>query len=86
MPRKQGKVKVGGMLILEKSFKNQRTMKALFGLDAAKFNGLAERMGVEWFNVLKRRKGRLRAPEAGNPSKIASGAQKLAFILFYLLF
>jgi hypothetical protein len=72
------------MLILEKLFKNQRTMKALFGLDAAKFNGLAERMGVEWFNVLKRRKGRLRAPGAGNPGKIAGGAQKLAFILFYL--
>jgi hypothetical protein len=35
------------MLILEKLFKSQRTMKVLFGLDVAKFNGLAGRMSEE---------------------------------------
>jgi hypothetical protein len=59
-------------------------MRAVFGLDEAKFNELAERMDALWHNVLASRKGRKRAPGAGQPSKIASGAQKLAFILFYL--
>jgi len=72
------------MLILEKLYKSPRTMKAVFGLDAASFHELAERMGEEWFKVLGRKKGRMRAPGAGQPSKIRSGAHKLAFILFYL--
>jgi len=72
------------MLILERLFKSQRTMKAVFGLDVAKFNELAEKMGDEYFKMLAARKGRLRAPGAGQPSKIDSAAHKLAFILFYL--
>jgi len=59
-------------------------MRAVFGLDEAKFNGLAERMDALWFNTLASRPERKRAPGAGQPSKIASGAQKPAFILFYL--
>jgi hypothetical protein len=59
-------------------------MRAVFGLDEAKFNELAERMDVLWYNTLASREGRKRAPGAGQPSKIATGAQKLAFILFYL--
>ena len=59
-------------------------MRAVFGLDVAKFNELAERMDALWYNVLASRKGRKRAPGAGQPSKIASREQKLAFILFYL--
>jgi hypothetical protein len=72
------------MLFLEKLYRNPRTMKAVFGLDAAKFNELARQMGDEWFKVLESREGRVRAPGAGQKSKIDSGAQKLAFILFYL--
>ena len=72
------------MLILEKLFKNQRTMKAVLGLDMAKFTELAQGMDDAWFNVLESKSGRLRAPGAGQPSKIASGAHKLAFILLYL--
>ena len=72
------------MIILEKLVRNQRTMKAVFGLDAKKFYELAERMDAEWFKALESRPGRKRAPGAGQPSKIAGGAQKLAFILFYL--
>jgi len=72
------------MIILEKIIRNQRMMKAVFGLDAAKFNELARQMGDEWFKVLESREGRVRAPGAGQKSKIDSGAQKLAFILFYL--
>jgi hypothetical protein len=72
------------MFILEKLCKSQRTMRAVFGLDEAKFNALAERMDAEWYKVLASREGRLRAPGAGQPSRIAGGAQKLAFILFYL--
>jgi hypothetical protein len=41
-------------------------------------------MNDEWYKVLENKPGRLRAPGAGQPSKIASGAHKLAFILFYL--
>jgi len=59
-------------------------MRAVFGLDEAKFNELAGRMDALWFKALASREGRVRAPGAGQPSKIASGAQKLAFILFYL--
>ena len=72
------------MIILEKLFKSERTMKAVFGLDAAKFSELAQRMDDEWFKVLEAKQGRMRAPGAGQPSKIGSGAHKLAFILFYL--
>jgi hypothetical protein len=72
------------MLILEKLFKSQRTMKAVFGLDEAKFNALAERMDDEWFKHLESKPGRIRAPGGGQPSKIPTGAHKLAFILFYL--
>jgi len=72
------------MLILEKIFKSQRTMKAVFGLELAKFNELAQQMEDEWFKVLASKLGRVREPGAGQPSKIASGAHKLAFILFYL--
>lgn len=72
------------MIILEKLLRNPRTRKAVFGLDVAKFNELAERMGDEWFKVLGKREDRVRAPGAGQPGKIAGGAQKLAFILFYL--
>ena len=72
------------MLILEKIFKNPRTMKAVFGLDLAKFNELADRMGDEWFKQLENKPERLRAPGAGQPSKIPTGAHKLAFILLYL--
>ena len=59
-------------------------MRAVFGMDEAKFNELAGRMDALWFGVLASRAGRVRAPGAGQPSKIAGGAQKLAFILFYL--
>ena len=62
------------MLILEKIFKNPRTMKAVFGLDLAKFNELADRMGDEWFKQLENKPERLRAPGAGQPSKIPTGA------------
>ena len=72
------------MLFLEKLFRTQRVTKAVFGLDAAKFNELAQGMDGAWFKKLARRKGRLRAPGAGQPSKIPTGAHKLAFILFYL--
>jgi hypothetical protein len=72
------------MFILEKLCRSQRAMRAVFGLDEAKFNALAERMDAEWYKVLASREGRKRAPGAGQPSKIAGGAQKLAFILFYL--
>ena len=72
------------MLILEKLFKSQRTMKAVLGLDTAKFAELSLGMEDAWFDVLESKPGRLRAPGAGQPSKIASGAHKLAFILFYL--
>jgi len=72
------------MLILEKLCKNQRVMRAVFGLDAAKFAELGARMDEMWYKKLASRKDRKRAPGAGQPSKIAGGAQKLAFILFYL--
>ena len=72
------------MIFLEKLYKNRRAMRAVFGLDEAKFNELAGRMDSLWFDVLAGRKGRKRAPGAGQPSKIADGEQKLAFILFYL--
>jgi hypothetical protein len=72
------------MFILQKLYKNPRTMRAVFGLDEAKFNELAERMDALWFQTLASRPGRKRAPGAGKPSTIATGAQKLAFILFYL--
>ena len=72
------------MIILEKLFKNQRTMKAVFGLGRAKFDELAERMEAGWMKVLESREGRVRAPGAGQPSKIPTGAHKLAFILLYL--
>jgi len=72
------------MIILEKLCKKQRAMRAVFGLDEAKFNELAGRMDALWFRTLASRPGRVRAPGAGQPSKIATGAQKLAFILFYL--
>ena len=72
------------MLILEKIFKNPRTMKAVFGLDLAKFNELAEGMGDEWLKQLESKPERLRAPGAGQPSKTPTGAHKLALILFYL--
>ncbi|MCL1888804.1 MAG: transposase family protein [Kiritimatiellaeota bacterium] len=69
---------------MQKLYKNQRTMRAVFGLDEANFNALAVRMDALWYEELASRKGRVRAPGAGQPSKIADGAQKLAFILFYL--
>lgn len=72
------------MLMLEKLMRNPRVMKAVFGLDATRFKELSERMEEAWFEVLDSREGRLRAPGAGQPSKIAGGAHKLAFILFYL--
>jgi len=72
------------MLILEKLFKSQRTMKAVLGLDTAKFAELAQRMDDAWFTHLESKPGRVRAPGAGQPSKIASGSHKLAFVLFYL--
>ena len=72
------------MFILQKLSQNQRTMRAVFGQDEAKFNALAEGMDALWFNTLASRKGRKRAPGAGPPSKITSSTQKLAFILFYL--
>ena len=70
--------------MLQKLYKNPRTMKAVFGLDEAKFTALAGRMDALWFETLASRPGRKRAPGAGQPSKIATGEQKLAFILFYL--
>ena len=73
-----------GMLILEKLFKSPRTMKAVFGLEVAKFNELAEAMEAAWFKQLAGKQGRQRQPGAGQPSKIPTGAHKLAFILFYL--
>jgi hypothetical protein len=72
------------MIILERLFKNERTMKAVFGLDEEKFDALAERMGEEYFKVLEAKEGRQRAPGAGNPGKVPTGRHKLAFILFYL--
>jgi hypothetical protein len=72
------------MLILEKLFKSQRTMKAVFGLEGAKFTELAQQMDDAWFQLLANKPGRVRAPGAGQPSKIPTGAHKLAFILFYL--
>jgi len=43
------------MLILEKIITNPRTMKAVFGLDAAKFNELAEKMAGEDLKALAAR-------------------------------
>ena len=59
-------------------------MRAVFGLDSAKFAELGARMDAMWYKKLADRPNRKRAPGAGQPSTIATGAQKLAFILFYL--
>jgi hypothetical protein len=72
------------MQLLEKMFRNERTMKAVFGLDAGKFDGLAEQMGRLYTETLAARKNRKRAVGAGNPGMIPTGRHKLAFILFYL--
>ena len=76
--------KSGGMQILEHLFRNERTMKAVFGLGTAKFDELAEGMARLWTKKLEGRKNRRRAVGAGQPSKIPTGRHKLAFILFHL--
>jgi len=45
------------MLILEKIFKSPRTMKAVFGLEVAKFNELAEALAhyIGQFNIYQNR-------------------------------
>ena len=42
-------------------------MRAVFGLDEAKFNALAGRMDALWPGVLASHEGRVRAPGAGQP-------------------
>jgi len=73
-----------GMEILERLFRNERTMRAVFGLGTAKFDELAQRVDALWTRRLERRKNRQRAVGGGQPSKIPTGRHKLAFILFYL--
>ena len=72
------------MQLLERMFRNERTMKAVFGLGAEKFEELGERMGELYVKKLASREGRQRAVGAGKPGMIPSGRHKLAFILFYL--
>jgi len=47
------------MIVLEKLYKNRRTMRAVFGLDEAKFNELVGRMDALWLEVLASREGRI---------------------------
>jgi hypothetical protein len=58
------------MRYIERLFRNERTLKAVFGLGRQKFNELAEGMEVAWFRTLAAKPGRQRAPGAGQPSKI----------------
>ncbi|MDR2430529.1 MAG: transposase family protein [Puniceicoccales bacterium] len=72
------------MQILERMFRNERTMKAVFGLGSEKFDELAGRMEILYIEKLASRKDRERAVGAGRKSLIPTGRHKLAFILFYL--
>jgi hypothetical protein len=72
------------MQLLERMFRNERTMRAIFGIGAHKFNELAERFGELYIEELASRKNRQRAVGGGRTGQLPSGRHKLAFILFYL--
>jgi hypothetical protein len=72
------------MQLLERMFRNERTMKAVFGIGTLKFDELAERFGELYIEQLASRKNRKRAVGGGRNGELPSGRHKLAFILFYL--
>jgi hypothetical protein len=64
--------------------RDERTLKAVFGLGREKFEELAEGMQRLWQRRLENRPGRQRAVGAGQHGEIPTGRHKLAFVLFYL--
>jgi hypothetical protein len=70
--------------LLGRLTRNERTTKALFGLDSKKLDQLGEDIGRLWTQQLGRRKGRQRAVGGGRKGEIPGGKDKAAFILFYL--
>jgi hypothetical protein len=70
--------------MLERLTRNDRTTKALFGLDSAKLAKLGEDFERLWAQELGKRKGRQRAVGGGRKGEIPGGKAKAAFVLFYL--
>jgi len=70
--------------LLGRLMRDERTMKALFGLGHEKFCQLGLDLERLWTRELEGRKGRKRAVGGGRKGEIPGGKAKAAFILFYL--
>ena len=70
--------------ILSRLARDERMVKALFGLGSAKMEKLAHDMGRLWQRELEGRENRRRAVGGGRKGEIPGGRDKAAFILFYL--
>jgi hypothetical protein len=70
--------------LLGRLIRDERMMKAVFGLGNEKFEQIGRDLGSLWRSALENRKGRKRAFGGGRKGLIPRGRDKAAFILFYL--
>ena len=70
--------------ILGGLMRDERTVKAIFGLGRGKLDELGRDLERLWGRELGKRKGRKRAAGGGRRGHLHGGRRKAAFVLFYL--